>query len=165
MERVRDAARDALAGYHLPLDRAELSRAAAGARHALAERRANVEPRFLRERLRLERDAATGRTLARGRFGEQPSSWMLAAAVIGGVALGLGIGMWLTGSRAARREQARRMEAATDEIKAAWPELTDDDIEQARGSAARLAQTIRDRTGEDAAAVRERLAGMTSDDR
>lgn len=86
--------------------------------------------------------------------------WAVALAVAGGVAIGVGVGMALTRGRTARR--VRRLEAAADEIKAAWPEVTDTDIQQARGSAARLAGVIEARTGASADAVRDRITAMTS---
>jgi uncharacterized protein YjbJ (UPF0337 family) len=57
----------------------------------------------------------------------------------------------------------RPLDAAADEIKTAWPTLTDDDIAQARGSVDRLVTTIRERTGQDAEEVRERLETIAAE--
>jgi uncharacterized protein YjbJ (UPF0337 family) len=145
----------------------DLGRAAAAARRAVAERTANLDLTALaelRERLSPDRLAELARrpaALVRPRPRPRPSPWLIAAAALAGVAVGIGIGMLITSRRAALRARARELESATDEIKAAWPDITDEDIQRARGSAARLAETIRARTGEDADQVRERLAGMT----
>ena len=109
-----------------------------------------------------DRERGCAETGTTGRGIAAAPRWMVITAVGGGIALGIGLGMWLTGRRAATRRRIDEMEAATDEIKAAWPDVTDADIQQARGSAARLAETIRSRTGEDAGLVRERITGMTA---
>jgi uncharacterized protein YjbJ (UPF0337 family) len=87
-------------------------------------------------------------------------AWTLIAAGAAGLAVGLGIGMWLARRRTDRRAR-RKLQSAADEIKAAWPDVTDEDIRRAKGSAARLAETIRERTGESAETIRGRLAGIT----
>ena len=154
----------------------DAAQALAAARRVVAERAPDIDlQELLQERLPLDRlpldrlplDRVPGiaqrpRGMAGMRQREVPA-WAVAAAALGGFMFGLGVGMWLTERRRAAGEPVRALDAAADEIKAAWPELTDDDIAQARGSVARLVKTIRERTGEDAAHVRERLESMTAE--
>lgn len=145
--------------------------ALATARRVMAERTPDIDlQELLQERLPLDRlplDRMPGLTpRPRGMAGmrQRPvPAWAVAAAALGGFMFGLGVGMWLTERRRAAKEPVRALDAAADEIKAAWPELTDDDIARARGSIARLVKTIRERTGEDATYVRERLESMTAE--
>lgn len=90
-------------------------------------------------------------------LGAEAPFWSLAAAVFGGVLLGAGLAMVLS-----RRQSGQRSGFAmpVDEIKAAWPELTSDDIDGAEGNIDRLADAIRSRTGENADSVRAVLQGM-----
>lgn len=84
--------------------------------------------------------------------------WSLAAAAFAGVLIGGGVAMLM-----ARRSAAAgrpRFAMPVDEIKAAWPELSKDDIDGAEGNVDRLADTIRSRTGENADSVRAVLQGM-----
>ncbi len=91
-------------------------------------------------------------------------AWALSLGVVGGLAIGLGIGMWMTERRSAARIRAKQLQSAADEIKAEWPDVTDDDIQKARGSAGRLSKTIGRQTGEDTESVRERLAAFFARD-
>lgn len=119
---------------------------------------------FLQDRLHLDRLAQAGRR-PRRKAGLQVAGvplWVVLAAAGGGFAVGLGVGMRLTGRRRTP-EPVRPLDAAADEIKAAWPEVTDEDIVQARGSIARLVKTIRARTGQDAEEVRERLESIAAE--
>ena len=164
--RAAAAARSAIAqrDVHIPVpDLARATAAVRGVRAERAERRPRPEPpQFLRERLRVDRvTALQDRDERGGPLAPRTSPLILIMAAIAGAAVGLGIGMWLTQRQAAMREGMRDLESSADEIKAAWPNITDDDIQRARGSAARLAQTIGDLTGEDAQSVRQRLSGIT----
>jgi hypothetical protein len=144
----------------------DIRQTVATARQAVAERRPEIESAdFLQERLRLDRMARIGRRprdLLRLRSTEAPA-WTIAVAALGGFAIGLGIGMWLTSRRTSTSQPSAGFEAAADEIKAAWPQLSDADIEQARGSVSRLVEIIRGRTGQEAESVRERLESITAE--
>lgn len=178
--------RDAIAERGLPIDLPPAGTVGAALR-ALPERIDLADaPALVRERLSLARGST--RVEPKGsrlepRVGRAPASsggrrgleeagapvrqrpvlprWVIIASLAAGAALGLGVGMLLTRRRAASRQRVQRMTDAADEIKAAWPDVTDDDIQRARGRADRLAETIRSRTGEDADRVRERLAEFT----
>ena len=144
----------------------DMSQTVATARRVVAERTPDLDiQELLHERLPLDQvmrlRQRPGRT-ARLRGSEVPA-WAVVAAVLGGIMLGIGVAMWLTDRRRAEDEPVRALDAAADEIKAAWPELTDDDIAHARGSVARLVKTIRERTGEEGDHVRERLESMTAE--
>jgi uncharacterized protein YjbJ (UPF0337 family) len=49
-------------------------------------------------------------------------------------------------------------------VRETWGELTDDEIDQAKGNLAQLVGTIKMKTGETAERVEERLEGITRDD-
>jgi uncharacterized protein YjbJ (UPF0337 family) len=121
------------------------------------------KPAFLQDGLPLDRLPGLRRRKKgrwqRVREAETPT-WMILLAIIAGFGIGIGIGMALTN----RRSGAARggLDQAADEIKAAWPEVTDNDIEDAQGSAERLADVIRARTGENAATVRTLIEGMAN---
>ncbi len=87
--------------------------------------------------------------------------WGVGAAALAGFAAGLGLGLWLAERRAAAARAAQALEAHADEIKAQWPTVTDEDIQQARGRAERLAETIRLRTGEAAEKVLAQIQTIT----
>lgn len=170
LARMAEQARRALAEAPISIAAPDLGRATAAVRQAVAERQLPVEtPEFLREWLRAggapaaHQPAPPTRPAGLARLtSPEARPWVIAAAAVAGAAIGLGLGMWLTGRRATARARARELESAADEIKAAWPEVTDDDIQRSKGNTARLADIIRDRTGQDPDTVRERLAGMTS---
>ena len=86
--------------------------------------------------------------------------WLVAAAALGGVVVGIGIGQAL----AARTPgmQPEKLQAAAGQIKDRWPAVHDDDISEAKGNLKRLAKLIGERTGEDTREVRERLTTMTA---
>lgn len=141
----------------------DLGRLTTTARHALAERAAAVEPpEFLSERLRLDRVARVGTPASLRRLNDpRMPVWMILAAAAAGAAIGVGIGLSLSERRERQQRVTQRLESAADEIKAAWPNVTDADIQEARGSIDRLVSTIGSHTGEDSGAVRERLEGIT----
>lgn len=144
----------------------DMSQTVAAARRVVAERTPDLDfQEFLQERLPLDqvmrlRQRPSRMTRLRG---SEVPAWAVAAAILGGVMLGIGVAMWLTDRRRTGDEPVRALDAAADEIKAAWPELTDDDIAKARGSVARLVKIIRERTGEEGDRVRERLESMTAE--
>lgn len=87
--------------------------------------------------------------------------WAVGVAALAGFTAGLGLGLWLAERRAAAARAAQALEAHADEIKAQWPTVTDEDIQQARGRAERLAETIRLRTGEAAEKVLAQIQNIT----
>jgi|GEM_PF-4732148 len=87
--------------------------------------------------------------------------WAVGAAALAGFTAGLGLGLWLAERRAAAARAAQALEAHADEIKAQWPTVTDEDIQQARGRVERLAETIRLRTGEAAEKVLAQIQTIT----
>lgn len=87
--------------------------------------------------------------------------WAVGAAALAGFSAGLGLGLWLAERRAAAQRAAQALEAHADEIKAQWPAVTDEDIQQARGRAERLAETIRARTGEATEKILAQIQELT----
>ncbi len=165
-ERARDAALAAA-------ERARL--AAAAARAALAERLPDGATPAVRERLAqmalptlpaaelleglpfLRRRRSLPARLAAGAV----PLWTVGAAALVGFSAGLGVGLWLADRRAAAQRAAQALEAHADEIKAQWPTVTDEDIQQARGRAERLAETIRARTGEATEKILAQIQDIT----
>ena len=121
------------------------------------------KPAFLQDGLPLDRLTGLRRRKKsrwqRVREAETPT-WMILLAIVAGFGIGIGIGMALTSRRTTTARG--RLDEAADEIKAAWPEVTDNDIQDAQGSAERLAEVIRARTGENVATVRTLIEGMAN---
>lgn len=118
-----------------------------------------------RDALPLDRLPAFRRTNAWERLTrEQTPGWTVALAAVSGLAAGVSIGLMLAGRRQRRRAAVQALEARADEIKSAWPDVTDDDIRRARGRADRLAETIRARTGEAADKILAQIEGLAPGD-
>lgn len=164
-ERVREAA----------LAAAERAREAAAAARAALERLPDGATPAVRERLaQIALPAlSTAEWLDALPFRRRPAAlparlaggavplWALGAAALAGFSAGFSLGLWLARRRAAVEQAARSLEAHADEIKAQWPAVTDEDIQQARGRAERLAETIRLRTGEAAERVLAQIQSIT----
>jgi uncharacterized protein YjbJ (UPF0337 family) len=56
------------------------------------------------------------------------------------------------------------LERAKGKIRETWGDVTDDDIESARGNMEQLVGTIKQKTGEAADSVREKLSRLLGDD-
>lgn len=165
-ERAREAALAAA-------ERARL--AAAAARAVLAERLPDGATPAVRERLaHLALPALPATELLEGLpflrrrrslparlVGGAVPLWAVGAAALAGFSAGLGLGLWLAERRAAAQRAAQALEAHADEIKAQWPAVTDEDIQQARGRAERLAETIRARTGEATEKILAQIQELT----
>lgn len=91
-------------------------------------------------------------------FGGAPVGTLLGAALAGAL-VGAGLA-WLTMRRSPSGGQAHPLPES--EIRAAWPELTSDDLERSGGDLDQLADTIGSRTGENTGSVRAVLHGMAA---
>ncbi len=131
------------------------------AEHPEAQRMASA----VRDALPLERLPGFRRRSAWERFThEQAPAWTLALAALTGFSAGISVGLVVAARRTRPRAAAQALEARADEIKAAWPDVTDEDIRRARGRADRLAETIRARTGEAADKILAQIEGLTPAD-
>ncbi|HXG41301.1 MAG TPA: CsbD family protein [Dehalococcoidia bacterium] len=61
-------------------------------------------------------------------------------------------------------QQEGRWDRIRGRIRSVWGNLTDDDVQQARGDLERLVGIIKERTGESAEAVRQRLQQLMQDE-
>ena len=61
-------------------------------------------------------------------------------------------------------QQEGRWDRIRGRIRLFWGNLTDDDVQQARGDLERLVGIIKERTGESAEAVRQRLQQLMQDE-
>ncbi|MCS7276016.1 MAG: CsbD family protein [Dehalococcoidia bacterium] len=61
-------------------------------------------------------------------------------------------------------QQEGRWDRIRGRIRLVWGNLTDDDVQQARGDLERLVGIIKERTGESAEAVRQRLQQLMQDE-
>ncbi len=152
LERAREAALAA---------RAALERLPDGAAPAVRERLAQIALPALPTAELLEALPFRRRPARMGLVAATVPVWTAGIAALAGFATGLGLGLWLAERRAATARAAQALEAHADEIKAQWPTVTDEDIQQARGRAERLAETIRLRTGEAAEKVLAQIQTIT----
>jgi uncharacterized protein YjbJ (UPF0337 family) len=151
-------------------DRVELARRAQPwmERVAAAGQDFNVPepPAFLQGRLGLLGGALNQpQPSARGRMvGAQAPLWLTIGMALGAFSLGFIVGAALTGMGMQRAAAVRPedLEAAADQIKERWPAIHDDDIREANGNLKRLSSVVAERTGENARAVRERIAAMAT---
>ncbi|MGH2587050.1 MAG: hypothetical protein ACRDJE_19215 [Dehalococcoidia bacterium] len=149
-------------------DRAELARRAQPLmdRVAAAGYDFNVhEPAFLQGRLGLLEKLNRQQPSTKGRIaGARTPLWLTIGMALGAFSLGFIVGAGLTGwgMQQAAGMRPEDLEAAADQIKERWPAIHDDDIREANGNLKRLSTVVAERTGENARAVRERIAAMTT---